>query len=49
MTSHHGTHNDLHSEQGALADEHPGRAKNPVIKVARPGLAGVRQARPGGL
>lgn len=33
MTSHHGTHNDLHSEQGALRDEHPGRAKNPVIKV----------------
>ena len=29
----HGTHNDLHSEQGALAGEHPGRAKNPVIKV----------------
>ena len=33
MTSHHGTHNDLHSEQGALPAEHPGRAKNPVIKV----------------
>ena len=33
MTSHHGTHNDLHSEQGALPGEHPGRAKNPVIKV----------------
>ncbi len=32
MTTHH-THNDLHSEQGALAGEHPGRAKNPVIKV----------------
>jgi catechol 2,3-dioxygenase-like lactoylglutathione lyase family enzyme len=30
---HHGTHNDLHSEQGARAGEHPGRAKNPVIKV----------------
>ncbi len=30
----HGTHNDLHSEQGARADEHPGRARNPVIKVA---------------
>ena len=28
-----GTHNDLHSEQGALAGEHPGRARNPVIKV----------------
>ena len=33
MSSHHGTHNDLHSEQGALPAEHPGRAKNPVIKV----------------
>ena len=33
MTSQHGTHNDLHSEQGALPAEHPGRAKNPVIKV----------------
>jgi hypothetical protein len=32
MSVHH-THNDLHSEQGALAGEHPGRAKNPVIKV----------------
>lgn len=31
---HHGTHNDLHSEQGAQRGEHPGRAKNPVIKVA---------------
>src|SRR6478752_640655 len=33
MTAHHGTHNDLHSEQGALPVEHPGRARNPVIKV----------------
>ena len=33
MTSHHETHNDLHSEQGALPAEHPGRAKNPTIKV----------------
>ena len=32
MSTHH-THNDLHSEQGALAGEHPGRARNPVIKV----------------
>lgn len=30
---HHGTHNDLHSEQGALAGEHVGRAQNPIIKV----------------
>ena len=33
MTIEHGTHNDLHSEQGALRGEHPGRARNPVIKV----------------
>ena len=33
MTTHHGTHNDLHSEQGALRGEHPGRATNPTIKV----------------
>src|SRR6476660_2324079 len=28
-----GTHNDLHSEQGARPREHPGRSRNPVIKV----------------
>jgi catechol 2,3-dioxygenase-like lactoylglutathione lyase family enzyme len=33
LVTAHGTHSDLHSEQGALAGEHPGRAKNPVIKV----------------
>jgi hypothetical protein len=33
MTSPHGTHNDVHSDQGALRDEHPGRDRNPVIKV----------------
>src|SRR6478736_9403111 len=33
MTSQYGTHNDLHSEQGALPAEHPGRAQNPIIKV----------------
>jgi hypothetical protein len=33
IVGHHGTHNDLHSEQGALRGEHPGRATNPVIKV----------------
>ena len=27
-------HNDLHSEQGAVKGEHPGRCRNPVIKVA---------------
>lgn len=31
---HHDVHADLHSEQGALRGEHPGRAQNPVIKVA---------------
>ncbi|MEU6539663.1 VOC family protein [Streptomyces sp. NPDC047000] len=30
---HQGTHNDLHSGQGALPGEHPGRAANPVIKA----------------
>src|SRR6476469_3118963 len=48
MTTHHGTHSDLHSEQGALRGEHPGRAANPTIKVAdlawlefqKPDLAG---------
>lgn len=33
MSSHPGTHSNLHSDQGALRGEHPGRAKNPVIKV----------------
>lgn len=28
-----GAHNDLHSEQGALRGEHPGRSANPVIKI----------------
>ena len=27
-------HRDLHSEEGALRGEHPGRSRNPVIKVA---------------
>ncbi|BBZ43782.1 VOC family protein [Mycobacterium parmense] len=34
MTATQGTHRDLHSEQGALAGEHPGRSRNPVIRVA---------------
>jgi catechol 2,3-dioxygenase-like lactoylglutathione lyase family enzyme len=50
-TTDHGTHSDLHSEQGALAGEHPGRAKNPVIKVLdlawlefeKPDLGGTEQ------
>ena len=29
-----GAHNELHSEDGALRGEHPGRSRNPVIKVA---------------
>ena len=29
-----GGHNELHSEQGALPGEHPGRSRNPVVKVA---------------
>ena len=29
-----GAHNELHSEQGAVRGDHPGRARNPVIKVA---------------
>ena len=33
MTSHVDAHKDLHSEQGALSGEHPGRSRNPVIKV----------------
>ena len=33
MNTHHDPHTGLHSEQGALAGEHPGRAANPVVKV----------------
>lgn len=29
-----GAHNELHSEHGVLRGEHPGRSRNPVIKVA---------------
>jgi catechol 2,3-dioxygenase-like lactoylglutathione lyase family enzyme len=51
MTTAHGTHSDLHSDQGALAGEHPGRAKSPVIKVLdlawiefeKPDLEGTEQ------
>ena len=36
MTSHHGTHNDLHSEQGALPAEHPGPdALHELVSMAR--------------
>ncbi|WP_067804650.1 VOC family protein [Nocardia beijingensis] len=33
MSGHRDVHSGLHSEQGAHAGEHPGRARNPVIKV----------------
>jgi hypothetical protein len=32
--AHTDVHKDMHSERGARRDEHPGRARNPVIKVA---------------
>jgi catechol 2,3-dioxygenase-like lactoylglutathione lyase family enzyme len=44
MTSQHGTHNDLHSDQGARRGEHPGRVKNPLIKVVD--LAWLEFAKP---
>ncbi|MFI6317156.1 VOC family protein [Nonomuraea sp. NPDC050556] len=33
MIDHHDPHAGLHSEQGALKGEHPGRAPNPIVKV----------------
>ena len=39
-----GAHNEMHSEQGALRGEHPGRSRNPVIKVA--GLAWLEFDKP---
>ena len=30
----HGTHSEMHSDLGALRGEHPGRSRNPIIKVA---------------
>ncbi|MFR9779646.1 VOC family protein [Micromonospora sp. MS34] len=33
MIEHHDPHTGLHSEQGALPGEHPGRAGNPIVKV----------------
>lgn len=33
MTYDLAAHNNLHSEHGARAEEHPGRSRNPVIKV----------------
>jgi Glyoxalase/Bleomycin resistance protein/Dioxygenase superfamily len=34
ISAHRDVHKDLHSEQSALPGEHPGRSRNPVIKVA---------------
>ena len=33
ISAHRDVHKDLHSEQGPLSGEHPGRSPNPVIKV----------------
>ncbi|MEU5789601.1 VOC family protein [Micromonospora purpureochromogenes] len=33
MIERHDPHTGLHSEQGALPGEHPGRARNPLVKV----------------
>jgi hypothetical protein len=33
ISAHSDVHKDLHSEQGVLSGEHPGRSRNPVIKV----------------
>ena len=33
MNNDHDPHSGLHSEQGAVAGEHPGRAASPVVKV----------------
>ncbi|MDT0328553.1 VOC family protein [Nocardiopsis lambiniae] len=33
MTHDHDPHADLHGERGALPGEHPGRARDPIIKV----------------
>src|SRR5271166_2239209 len=37
-------HRSLHSEAGGLAGEHPGRSRNPVVKVA--GLAWLEFEKP---
>lgn len=39
-----GAHNQLHSAQGALPGEHPGRSRNPLIKVT--GLAWLEFDKP---
>ena len=40
----HDPHRSLHSEAGALPGEHPGRSKDPLIKVA--GLAWLEFEKP---
>ncbi|MCM1011982.1 MULTISPECIES: VOC family protein [unclassified Brevibacterium] len=42
--AHGADHNDLHSEEGAQRGEHPGRSRNPLIKVR--GLAWLEFAKP---
>ena len=42
-----GRHSETAQRAGRLPGEHPGRSRNPVIKVARHRLAGVREARSG--
>jgi catechol 2,3-dioxygenase-like lactoylglutathione lyase family enzyme len=44
MSNDHDPHSGLHSEQGALADEHPGRAASPIVKVHE--LAWLEFAKP---
>jgi len=44
MSNDHDPHNGLHSEQGALAGEHQGRAAAPVVKVHE--LAWLEFAKP---
>ena len=47
MTAHVDAHKDLHSEQGAPARRAPGTLPQSGHQGARPGVAGVREARPG--
>jgi hypothetical protein len=44
-----GAHTDLHSDQGAPPGEHPGRSRDPIIKVSRHRLVGVGEAGSGTL
>ena len=47
MVEQRDPHAGLHSAQGALAGEHPGRVVEPGGEGARPGVVGVREAGPG--